>query len=134
MPNRLLDEKKHQANHESPSIFRPKPPKRTPMHNNFKGTFFSVVDFSRETLKGTGGREANIMPKRQTHFNLRPTIASRSWRFGSGQLFPISPKTRCAHLPKANRPDLTFWFSSFGPCLVKVPKGESLLFPGLLGK
>ena len=36
-----------------------------------------------------------------------------------------------SHLPKADL--LTFWFSHFGPCLVKVPKGEPL-FPGPLGK
>ena len=36
--------------------------------------------------------------------------------------------------PKANRPDLTFWFSIFRPFLVEVPKGDHLLFLGPLGK
>ena len=30
-----------------------------------------------------------------------------------------------SQLFKANRPDLTFWFSHFGPYLVMAPKGES---------
>ena len=38
-----------------------------------------------------------------------------------------------SHLPEADL--LTFWFSHFGfPFLVKVPKGDHLVFPGLLGK
>ena len=41
------------------------------------------------------------------------------------------PKTQ---LSKANRPDLTFWFSHFGfPFLVEVPKGDHLLVLGPLG-
>ena len=37
-----------------------------------------------------------------------------------------------SHLPKADL--LTFWFSHVGPFLVKAPKGDHLLFSGLLGK
>ena len=35
---------------------------------------------------------------------------------------------RIAHLPKANRPEMTFWFPLFGPCLTMAPKGEPFFF------
>ena len=42
----------------------------------------------------------------------------------------LGPQT--TQLPKADL--LTFWFSSFGPFLVKAPKGDHLLFPFFFGQ
>ena len=40
-----------------------------------------------------------------------------------------------SQLSKANRPDLTFWFSHFGfPFLVEVPKGDHLFSFGSFGQ
>ena len=80
------------------------------------------------------GADAGVRHQRRRH-EVHPAHggpSARGLRDG-GSLSSAGRRPRRSHrmktthgwprLPKANRPDLTFWFSRFGSCLVEVPKG-----------